>query len=52
VLEHLCNDFKGNINWDEDDDEDEDDANGMVAQSDFALHQFSDGQSLADEEEA
>jgi hypothetical protein len=31
VLKHLFDDFKGNINWEEDDDEDEDDANGMVA---------------------
>jgi len=61
VLEHLFDDFEGNINWeddneddedDEDDEEDEDDANGMVAQPDSSRHQFSDGHSLAEEEEA
>ena len=52
VLEHLFGDFEGNINWQEDDEEDEDNANGTVAQSDSYRHQFSDGHSLADEEEA
>ena len=43
------------INWEddnEDDEDDEDDANGMVAQPDSSRHQFSDGHSLAEEEEA
>ena len=58
VLEHLFDDFKGNINWedddedDEDDKDDEDDANGTVAQPDSSCHQFLDGHSLAEEEEA
>jgi hypothetical protein len=52
VLEHLFGDFEGNINWQEDNEEDEDNANGTVAQSDSYRHQFSDGHSLADEEEA
>jgi hypothetical protein len=54
VLEHLFNDFEGNINWedaDEDDEDDEDDANGTVAQSDYSSHRFSGGRSLAEEEE-
>ena len=57
VLEHLFDDFKGNINWedddedDEDDKDDEDDANGTVAQPDSSRHQFSNGRSLAEEEE-
>ena len=36
----------------EDDEDDEDDANGMVAQPDSSRYQFSDGHSLAEEEEA
>jgi hypothetical protein len=58
VLEHLFDDFKGNINWEDDDEDDEDDkdneddANGTVAQPDSFRHQFSDGHSLAEEEEA
>ena len=52
VLEHLFDDFEGNINWEDDDKDDEDDANGMVAQPDSSRHQFSDGHSLAEEEEA
>ena len=67
MLEHLFDDFKGNINWeddneddednednedDEDDEDDGDDANGTVAQPDSSRHQFLDGHSLAEEEEA
>ena len=53
LLERLFNDFEGNINWEDDEDEeDEDDANGTVEQSDSSSHQFFDGRSLADEEEA
>ena len=53
LLERLFNDFEGNINWEDDEDEeDEDDANGTVEQSDSSHHRFSDGHSLADEEEA
>ena len=52
VLEHLFDVFEGNINWEDDDDDDEDDANGTVAQPDSSHHQFSDGHSLAEEEEA
>ena len=55
VLKHLFDDFEGNINWEDDDEDDEDDgddANGMVAQPDSSRHQFSDGHSLAEEEEA
>ncbi len=43
------------INWEddnEDDEDDEDNANGMVAQPDSSRHQFSDGHSLVEEEEA
>ena len=52
VLQHLFDDSEGNFHWEEDDEEDVDDANGKVAQSDSSHHQFSDGHSLADEEEA
>jgi hypothetical protein len=52
MLELLFDDYEGNINWEEDDEEDEDDANGTVAQSDSSRHQFFDGHSLVDEEEA
>jgi len=52
LLKHLFNDFEGNINWEDDDEDDEDDANGMLAQRDSSCHQFSDGHSLAEEEEA
>jgi hypothetical protein len=53
LLEHLFDDFEGNINWEDDEDEeDEDDAYGTVEQSDSSSHQFSDGRSLADEEES
>ena len=52
VLEHLFDVFEGNINWEDDDEDDEDDANGTVAQPDSSRHQFSDGHSLAEEEEA
>ncbi len=53
LLECLFDDFEGNINWEDDEDEeDEDDANGTVEQSDSSCHRFSDGRSLADEEEA
>jgi hypothetical protein len=52
VLEHLFDDFESNINWEEDNEDDEDNVNGMVAQPDSSHHQFSDGHSLADEEEA
>jgi hypothetical protein len=52
VLEHLFDDFEGNINWEEDDEGDENDANGTVAQSDSYRDRFSCGHSLADEEEA
>jgi hypothetical protein len=61
VLENLFDDFEGNINWEDDDEDDEDDednednednANGTVAQPDSSCHQFSDGHSLAEEEEA
>ncbi len=52
VLEHLSDDFEGNINWEDDDEDDEDDANGTLAQPDSSCHQFSDGHSLAEEEEA
>ncbi len=57
--EHLFDDFKGNITWEDDnednednEDNDEDDANGTVAQPDSSYHQFLDGHSLAEEEEA
>ena len=49
MLEHLFDDFEGNINWEVDN---EDDVNGTVTQSDFSRDQFSDGHSWADEEEA
>ena len=52
---HLFDDFEGNINWedyDEDNEDNENDANGTVAQPDSSRHQFSDGHSLAEEEEA
>ena len=53
LLQRLFDDFEGNINWEDDEDEeDEDDANGTVEQSDSSHHRFSDGHSLADEEEA
>jgi hypothetical protein len=52
VLEHLFDDFEGNINWEDDDEDDEDDTNGTLAQPDSSCHQFSDGHSLAEEEEA
>jgi len=55
VLEHLFDDFEGNIYWEddnEDDEDDEDDANGTVAQPDSSRHQFLDGYSLAEEEGA
>jgi hypothetical protein len=53
VLEHLFDDFEGNMNWVEDDEDNENNVNGTtVAQSDFSCDQFSDGHSLADEEEA
>ena len=48
VLEHFFDDFDGNINWEEDD---EDNGNGTVTPSDSPCGQFSDGDSLADEEE-
>ncbi len=48
VLEHFFDDFDGNINWEEDD---EDNGNGTVTPSDSPCDQFSDGHSLADEEE-
>ena len=48
VLEHFFDDFDGNINWEEDD---EDNGNGTVTPSDSPCDQFSDGDSLADEEE-
>jgi len=40
VLEHLFDDFEGNINWEDDDEvneDNEDDANGMVAQQPIIL---------------
>jgi len=55
VIEHFYDDFKGNINWEDDDEDNEDnegDANGMVAQPDSSRHQFSDGHSLAEVEVA
>ena len=58
VFEHLFDDFEGNINWEDDDEDNEDDeadgddANGTVAQPDSSRHQFLDGHSLAEEEEA
>ena len=52
MLEHLFNDFKGNINWEENDEDDVNDANGMVTQSDSSCDQFSDGHSLAEIAEA
>jgi hypothetical protein len=52
VLEHLFDDFEGNINWEDDDEDDEDNANGTLAQPDSSCHQFSDGHSLAEEEGA
>ena len=55
VLEKNFDDFKGNINWEDDDEDNEDnegDANGMVAQPDSSRHQFLDGHILAEEEEA
>jgi len=55
VLEHLFDDFEGNINWEDDDEvneDNEDDANAMVAQPNSSRHQFSDGQSMAEEKEA
>ena len=53
MLEHLFDDFEGNMNWVEDDEDNENNVNGTtVAQSDFSCDQFSDGHSLADEEEA
>jgi len=51
VLERLFDDFEGNINWEDNDKDDEDDANGTVAQPDSSRHQFSNGRSLAEEEE-
>ena len=51
MLERLFDDFEGNINWEDDDKDDKDYANGMVAQPDFSRHQFSNGRSLAEEEE-
>ena len=51
MLEHLFDDFEGNINWEEDDEGDENEANGTVAQSDSYRDRFSYGHSLADEEE-
>ena len=50
VLKHLFDVFEENISWEEDD-EDDDDASGTVAQSDSSQDQFSDGHTLADEEE-
>jgi len=52
VLEHLFDDFKGNINWEENDEDDVNDANGMVTQSDSSCDRFSNGHSLADKAEA
>ena len=52
VLKHLFDDFEGNINWEDNDEDNEDDVNGTVAQPDSSHHQFSNGHSLADEEEA
>jgi hypothetical protein len=55
MLEHLFDDFEGNINWGEDNENNENNennANGMVAQSDSSHDQFSNEHSLADEDEA
>ena len=51
VLKRLFDDFEGNINWEDNDMDDEDNVNGMVAQPDSSRHQFSNGRSLAEEEE-
>ena len=50
MLKYLFDVFEENISWEEDD-EDDDDASGTVAQSDSSQDQFSDGHTLADEEE-
>jgi hypothetical protein len=47
LLKHFFDDFDGNINWEDDD---EDNGNGTVTPSDSPCGQFSDGDSLADEE--